>query len=139
MSNRIEQTLHTPVARDRLRLAFSTLRSYGIEARVTEGEDPESELDRLLKEIHREFPSATGCRLIMLESELSGFDQAGEMTRPVMIHFAGTGVLRAARAALDRADLGVIETGDGSRALVFDRLAPSGATGKGSVLAGLEQ
>lgn len=115
--------LHKPSALDRLLLAFANLRSYGIETRIVDGTDPDAELDRIGDEICERHPGATGCRVIIMESDLGCFDASGRMKSSPVIHLAGIGVLRATRAALADVDLGVLALDDESHVLVSDLLS----------------
>ncbi len=136
--NTISEESLMPAAYDRLLLAFSNLRGYGIEARICDGEDPEVEMDRIQQQLRRHFPDATGCCLVALRTDLDCFGPDGEMTKPLLVHQRGLSVRPAARAALGKFDLAVRE-GDGSRMLVFDARSDGNWIQQDSSLAGLQQ
>ncbi len=127
-----------PAAFDRLLLAFSNLRSYGIETRISEGEDPEEEMDLIQDQLRQRFPSATGCCLVALRSDLDCFAPDGRLVKPLRLHHRGLSVFPAARGALTKFDLDVCEDGE-SRMLVFDARPEGRDFSFDSPLAGLEQ
>lgn len=112
-------------AYDRLLLAFANLRSYGIDAVIVEGEDPEQEMDRLQRELRSIYPDATGCCLVAMESDLGCFNPEGELVRPLLVRQRGVGVKAAARAALRQFDLDAFEIENESELLVFDPGRPA--------------
>jgi len=126
-------------AYDRLLLAFANLRSYGIDAVIAEGDDPEGEMDRLQDELRRRYPDSTGCCLVAMEGDLGCFTPDGDLVMPLLVHQRGVGVKAAARAALRQYDLDACELDGESRLLVFDSQAGGLETDAASPLAGLEQ
>lgn len=127
-----------PAAFDRLLLAFSDLRSHGIETRISDGDDPAAELDLIQVQLRRRFPDATGCCLVALRSDLDCFTPDGRLTGPLPVHQRGLSVLPAARAALRKFDLEVRADGE-SRMVVFDTRPETRQIEFDSPLAGLEQ
>jgi hypothetical protein len=127
-----------PAAFDRLLLALSDLRSYGIETRISNGEDAETEMDLIQEQLRQRFPDATGCCLVVLRSDLDCFSPDGRLTKTLLVHQRGLSVLPAARAALGKFGLEVSGNAD-SRMLVFDAMPEDTGLGFDSPLAGLEQ
>ena len=89
-------------ARQRLEHACALLRWYGIAAHPALGDNPEFTRIRLRTAIQADFPDAEGAYLFWTAPDNQEcFTAAGDLTSPLTLYIDGSGLGRAARAALD--------------------------------------